>query len=219
MTLIVRERVSLQVERHLRNKIAQGTLPAGSRLVEEEIAAELNVSRTPVREAIVLLQGKDLVRPIKGGGFEVRDFRRELLDMLDVRVALETHAVRKIAKDANAVLLKELRSLCAAMEALPRKAVEERAELNRKFHGLLIGAAGNPRLARIVNDYQEYFSAAQRLFDPKFIERTEREHREIVAALKSGDANKVARAVADHIEGAGEFIMAHSDQDEASEQA
>jgi DNA-binding GntR family transcriptional regulator len=213
MTVIVRERVSMQVERHLRNKIAQGALPAGSRLIEEEIAAELNVSRTPVREALVLLQGKDLVRAVKGGGYEVRDFRRELLDMLDVRIALETHAVRKIAKRANNGLVTELKSICKAMEALPRRAVEDRAALNRKFHELLIGAAGNPRLVRIVNDYQEYFAAAQRLFDPKFIERTEREHREIVAALAAGDPNKVARAVAEHIEGAGEFIMSHAETD------
>lgn len=216
MTVIVRERVSMQVERHLRNKIAQGVLPAGSRLIEEEIAAELNVSRTPVREALVLLQGKDLVRSVKGGGYEVRDFRRELLDMLDVRIALETHAVRKIASRQNGGLITELKSLCQAMEALPRRAVEERAALNRKFHELLIGAAGNPRLVRIVNDYQEYFTAAQRLFDPKFIERTEREHREIVAALAAGDANKVSRAVAEHIEGAGEFIMSHTETDDAS---
>lgn len=209
MTVIVRERVSMQVERHLRNKIAQGFLPAGSRLVEEEIASELKVSRTPVREALVLLQGKDLVSPIKGGGFEVRDFRRELLDMLDVRIALETHAVRKVAVRNNAALVGELTAICTLMEALPTRAVDDRAQLNRKFHELLIGAAENPRLVRIVNDYQEYFGVAQKLFDPKFIERTEREHREIVAALKGGDAEKVARAVAAHIEGAGEFIMSH----------
>ncbi len=217
MTVIVRERVSMQVERHLRNKIARGVLPAGSRLIEEEIAGELSVSRTPVREALVLLQGKDLVRPVKGGGFEVRDFRRELLDMLDVRIALETHAVRKIARRNNAGLVRELKAICSAMEALPARAVEDRAALNRKYHELLIGAAENPRLVRIVNDYQEYFAAAQRLFDPKFIERTEREHREIVAALEHGDAETVARAVAEHIEGAGEFIMSHETPEEGSE--
>lgn len=217
MTVIVRERVSMQVERHLRNKIAQGALPAGSRLIEEEIAAELNVSRTPVREALVLLQGKDLVHSLKGGGFEVRDFRRELLDMLDVRIALETHAVRKIAKRSNAGLVRELAAISTAMEALPARAVPERAQLNRKFHELLIGAAENPRLVRIVNDYQEYFASAQPLFDPKFIERTEREHREIVAALSEGDADKVARAVAEHIEGAGEFIMSHQNPEEGSQ--
>lgn len=217
MTVIVRERVSMQVERHLRNKIAQGALPEGARLIEEEIAGELKVSRTPVREALVLLQGKDLVRPVKGGGYEVRDFRRELLDMLDVRIALETHAVRKIARRSNAALVRELRAICSTMEALPARAVEDRAELNRKFHELLIGAAENPRLVRIVNDYQEYFAAAQRLFVPEFIERTEREHREIVAALENGDADNVARAVAMHIEGAGEFIMSHQSSDEGAE--
>jgi DNA-binding GntR family transcriptional regulator len=156
------------------------------------------------------------VSPVKGGGFEVRDFRRELLDMLDVRIALETHAVRKIAKRSNADLVRKLAATCVAMEALPTRAVEERARLNRKFHELLIGAAENPRLVRIVNDYQEYFATAQPLFDPAFIERTEREHREIVAALEAGDADKVARAVANHIEGAGQFIMSRETSEEVS---
>lgn len=215
MSLILRERVSSQVQRYLRDKIIQGELREGMRLIEEDIAAELSVSRTPVREALVLLQSKDLVRALKGGGYEVRDFRRELIDILDVRVALETHAVRKMVPRVNAELLNRMKAVCDSMEALRPEANEQRAKLNRSFHEMLVGGAENPRLVRIVNDYQEYFSAAQKLFDPKFIKRSEREHRAIVAALESRDVETAVRVVAEHIAGAGKHIMSQSiDRDE-----
>ena len=210
MTLIVRERVSSQVQRYLRDKIIQGELQEGMRLIETDIAAELNVSRTPVREALVLLQSKDLVRALDGGGYEVRDFRRELIDILDVRGALESHAARKVAGLADGKLIGRLSAICTAMEALPAKAIDRRAKLNREFHETLVGAAGNPRLVGIVNDYQEYFSAAQKLFDPEYIARTQREHREIVAALEGRDADEAARIVAAHIAGAGAIIAGAS---------
>ena len=210
MTLIVRERVSSQVQRYLRDKIIQGELQEGMRLIEADIAAELSVSRTPVREALVLLQSKDLVRALDGGGYEVRDFRRELMDILDVRVALESHAARRAVDRADGALIAQLNGICGAMEALSAEAVDRRAKLNREFHETLVGAAGNPRLLGIVNDYQEYFSAAQKLFDPEYITRTQREHREIVKALERHDAEGAARTVAAHIAGAGAIIAGES---------
>lgn len=217
MTLIVRERVSSQVQRYLRDKIIQGELREGMRLIETDIAVELNVSRTPVREALVLLHSKDLVRPLDSGGYEVRGFRRELIDILDVRVALESHAARKAAARADDALIGELKAICQSMEALPVKSIDRRAALNREFHETLVGAAGNPRLVGIVNDYQEYFSAAQKLFDPEYITRTQREHREIVAAFVRRDGDEAARLVSAHIAGAGAIIAGETPKAGGSE--
>ena len=86
--VITRERIFPQVHRYLRDKILRGEYPQGARLIEIDIAAELNVSRTPVREALVLLQGQDLVSTLEGGGFVVADPRQQLSDILDIRVAL-----------------------------------------------------------------------------------------------------------------------------------
>lgn len=213
MSVILRERVSSQVQRYLRDRIISGELREGARLIEEEIAAELSVSRTPVREALVLLQSRDLVRALKGGGYEVRNFRSELMDILDVRVALETHAVRKMAGGVTDDMIRELTVLCDAMEKLQPQATEQRAKLNQSFHQTIVAAAANPRLFRIVNDYQEYFSAAQKLFDSKYIERSEREHRAIVAALTDRDAERAADIMGGHIAGAGEFIMSQTNGD------
>lgn len=205
--VIVRERVASQVHRYLRTKILTGEVAAGSRLIETEIASELNVSRTPVREALVLLQGEGLARPLDSGGIAVCDLRRELIDVLDVRIALETHAVRKAARNITAEELERLAQVCDRMEALPADDVKGRAALNRRFHEALIGVAHNRRLVDIVNEYQDYFAAAQPLFTPAAVQRTQREHRAIVDALARHDTEAAVRAVADHIAGAGELIL------------
>ena len=208
MMQIVRDRVSSQVHRYLRDKIVRGELGEGTRLVEIEIAAELGVSRTPVREALWQLRSMDLVRPIANGGYEVTDIRRELLDILDVRAALEAYAVRRAAERIGDAQLGELARVCESMERLPFAAAEQRAALNRHFHEALVGAAGNGRLLRMVNEYQDYFVVAQPLFDAAFVQRTQREHREILEALEARDPDRTAERVIGHILGAADFLKA-----------
>lgn len=205
--VIVRERVASQVHRYLRDKILKGDFVAGTRLVEADIAAELRVSRTPVREALVLLQSDGFVQSLDTGGFTVCDLRRELMDVLDIRIALETHAVRKAAVCISDEEIGELHRICDEMEALASDEVKGRAVLNRRFHETLIGAAHNCRLVKIVTEYQDYFAVAQRLFDSDAIRRTQKEHRAIVTALERRDVEAAAHAVADHIAGAGELIL------------
>lgn len=216
-SVITRERMSTQIHRYLRDRILSGGLAAGTRLIETEIAAELNVSRTPVREALVQLQGQDLVRPLESGGCMVCNIRQQLLDILDIRIALETYAVRRTAVEINEQELAALKELCEEMEALPSEDVSRRAELNREFHAKLISSANNRRLVKIVNDYQEYFSMLQRLLEPETLRRTQAEHRKIVAAVGRHDADEAARLVTAHIARAGELILQIRPTPEAGE--
>lgn len=206
MNIIVKSKVSEQVQHYLRDKIVQGKIAAGTRLVEVEIAASLGVSRTPVREALLQLRGMDLVRPLDKGGFEVGDVRRELVDILDIRVALEAHAARKAALVISEEQLREIADICKRMESLAFDQVEQRAALNRSFHEALIAAAGNARLSRIVAEYHDYFGVAQPLFDRPLLRKTEREHREILAALKDRNAIRASDAVTQHILGASRYL-------------
>lgn len=204
MSVIAREPVTSQVHRHLRDRILRGEISEGARLVETDLAAEMGVSRTPVRQALALLRGQDLVEPLEHGGYRVCDVRGELMDILDIRIALETHAVRRSAKSMDEATLRSLDDICDRMEALPGESVSERADLNRQFHATLIGNGRNRRLERIVNEYQEYFLAVQMLFDDGNTERTEKEHRAIIAALRRSDVDKAVSLIAKHIEYAGE---------------
>lgn len=206
-SLISRESVFSQVHRYVRNRILRGEYPEGTRLLENRIASELSISRTPVREALVLLAGQNLVRTLDGGGFVVTDVRQQLLDILDIRIALECHAVSRAAPKISADRIERLERLCDEMEALSPEEIDTRAEMNRRFHEILIEAAQNTRLTEMVNDYQDYFRTAQPLFDPAAIRRTQAEHRAIARALQDRDVELATRLVAEHIRNAGLHIM------------
>lgn len=205
--VIARERVFSQVYRYIRDKILRGEYPEGTRLIETSIAAELNISRTPVREALVLLQGRGLVGTLESGGFVVGDAHQQLIDILDIRAALECHAVAKAAPNISGEEIARLEELCAAMEAIAPAETERRADLNRKFHETLIGSSHNRRLVRMVSDYQDYFQIAQPLFDPESIRRTQAEHRAITEAMRRHDGALASRLVGEHIRNAGAHIM------------
>lgn len=209
---ITRESVASQVQRHLRNRILLGEYPEGTRLIETELAAELQVSRTPIREALLGLQGKDLVRALKTGGYVVCDLRAELVDILELRTALETYAVRKAVPRITDEEIDVIEALCDQMEAVPLKRTEARADLNRKFHEALVGAAGNRRLVKLVGEYQDYFAVAQPLFDPEFSRQTQQEHRDIVAAIRRRDARAASELIEAHINHARDQITGSEDQ-------
>jgi DNA-binding GntR family transcriptional regulator len=204
--VIARERVFSQVHRYLRDRILRGEYPQGARLIETDIAAELNVSRTPVREALVLLQGQDLVSTLESGGFVVADPRQQLSDILDIRVALETHAVGKAAECIDSKEIALLDGICGDMEALRVDDIDRRAELNRRFHETLVGAAHNQRLVKMVGNYQHYFHVIQPLYGAESIRRTQAEHRAITDALRHRDIAKATKLVAEHITSSGELI-------------
>jgi DNA-binding GntR family transcriptional regulator len=205
-SVITRQRVFSQVHRYLRDRILRGEYPRGTRLIETDIAAELNVSRTPVREALVLLQGQDLVATSGSGGFVVADPRQQLSEILDVRVALETHAVAKAVQRFDDDDIARLEGICAEMEALRVDEIAPRAELNRRFHETLVGAAHNRRLVNMVVNYQDYFHVIQPLYDAEMIRRTQAEHRAITDALRRRDGATATRLVAEHITNSGELI-------------
>ncbi len=204
--VIARERVFSQVHRYIRDKILRGEYAEGTRLIETDIAAELNISRTPVREALVLLQGHEFVRTLENGGFVVCDAHQQLIDILDIRVALETHAVAKAAPYITDKEIALLQQLCGEMEAIAPAEVDRRAALNRKFHETLIRASHNQRLIKMVGDYQDYFLIAQPLFDPDTIRRTQAEHRAITEAMRHHDIGAATRLIAEHIRNAGAHI-------------
>jgi DNA-binding GntR family transcriptional regulator len=206
MGLIDKSKMSDQVRRLLREEIVKGELAEGTRLVEVDIAARLGVSRTPVREALWQLCGMDLVRRLEHGGYEVGNVRRELVDILDIRAALECHAARRAARVITDEQVAAMTAICERMEALAVEQFEPRAALNRSFHSAIIDAAGNRPLSRLVDGYYEYFEVAQPLFDRTQIDRTQREHREILDALACRDSERAADVVAKHITAAAHFI-------------
>jgi DNA-binding GntR family transcriptional regulator len=156
------------------------------------------------------LKSMDLIRSVGATGYEVTNVKQELLNILDIRAALEAHAVRRAAGVIGRGQLARIAQFCDEMEQLPFEASDKRSKLNRQYHEEIIRASGNKRLLRLVSDYEEYFSVAQPLFDKNFIIGTQREHRAILDALNDRDGDNAAELIVQHILGAAKFLQGGS---------
>ena len=187
--------------RALRTALRAGDLKPGDRLREEDVARQLNVSRTPVREAFGRLTIKRFVEPASGRGLVVRSLGTpEVLELYAMREILEGAAAALAARHASEPEIDALRDLEAAFEAKSGDS-REMAKQNRMFHETIFHAARNRYLNDALEDLQDAiallgattFTVAQR---PK---TAAREHREIIAAIAKRDAGAAEEAARAHI--------------------
>jgi DNA-binding GntR family transcriptional regulator len=139
--------------------ILSGAIGPGSLLSEGDIADRLALSRTPVREAFLRLESEDLLRLIpKRGAIVVAVSPTEAADVLDVRLALETAAVRRLAETGRDLceLLSSLRDCIDEQSVLAaRRDVSAFAELDQQFHRRIVTAAGNALADRFYGSLED----------------------------------------------------------------
>ena len=194
----------------LRHAILSGELPGGTRLVQAELAAQLNVSTTPVREALRDLASDQLIRfhPHRGAVVHELDME-ELSEIYEIRKALEPLAIRLSASRITKKQLKEASDLLARMD----KETDPGAwvEYNWKFHALLESAAQSPRLAAFVKSVQDsaaLYVAHMIHLEPGRIEKGNADHRGIFAALRGGNADGAAELLRRHLDTTLQAILA-----------
>lgn len=192
-----------QVYSQLLDDISAGALLPGDRLRETEIAKRLGVSRTPVREAIRLLETDGLVTHTPRVGAIIRrlDYA-EVTELYEMRAVLEGTAARLTARTASDVELDELQALNQELAA-SRDAEFARA-YNRMFHATLLNAAKNRFLHRSMDSLKK----ALMILGPTTLAETERvesavaEHQALIAALRARDGAEAERLMRAHIEAA-----------------
>ncbi|GAA5120697.1 GntR family transcriptional regulator [Pseudonocardia adelaidensis] len=184
----------------IRNGILSGELAPGSALVEQELATQLGVSKTPVREALKTLEGTGLVAMVPYRGAAVRELTRADADAIyDLRLLLEPEAVqRSVAAGLD---------LSGAAECLrtARAAAgnAERSMANREFHRQLYAGCGNSLLVATLDglrDRTALVSAASWAKSATW-EAEADEHEAILAAAAAGDADTARRLTAEHVAG------------------
>ena len=136
----------------IRESILAGRIPAGARIGEVDLARQLSVSRTPIREALSRLAAEGLVELSPNRGARVTSWSTaELREIFEVRLRLEPYAVRQAVPRLTGAQLDELSGLAGQMCAVGRPGdgqdLAAIVELNRQFHGLLVAEARNPQLA------------------------------------------------------------------------
>ena len=145
--------IVMQVRDQLRADIAHGRLATDRIYSVAEIAAGAGVSRTPVREALLQLEESGLVRFYRNRGFRVVTISEaDLVEIFQLRLALEVPAARRIARHPPAGLVEALDALLGDMRDAGGKDDRDGfMEADRKFHEQILTSAGNVRLARAVN--------------------------------------------------------------------
>ena len=187
----------------LRSAILKGELKPGERLMELQLADKLGVSRTPIREAIRMLEQEGLAITIPRKGAEVAKMTiKDMEDVLQIRGGLEELAARV---SCSKITDQELRELRIAMiefdEQTKEDNVVELAKADVVFHDIIYKAADNPKLLLLLNNLREqmYRYRTEYLKEKDRHEQLIREHHEIVKALEERNEERVAKIVKQHL--------------------
>jgi DNA-binding GntR family transcriptional regulator len=199
------------VYRSLKEQIISGDLAPDVRLIELAIAAEFNVSRTPVREALKRLAVENLVLadPARGMVVHAPD-AREIEDVFIVREALDALAARLAAHRITPSELGRLRVVVDSMEdAISTGRREQVVVANTHFHDVIYAAAGNEMLERLGRDLREFVRRFTTLpfASPDRVDHVLVEHRAIVAALEAHDPEAAEAASRRHLAAAREYVV------------
>jgi DNA-binding GntR family transcriptional regulator len=201
---------------HIRERILAGDFQPGKVISEAALAKELGVSRTPVGEALRELASAGLVEQVPRYGTIVRSITRvEIVELYELREALESYAVALAAQRVTAEDLERLAKLYTRQESFLmhlRESGEERLDLHAlreylavdmAFHTLLIHAAGNQRIARLIRDSHVMtvlFGTQRVIHNESLVAEVCQYHAQILAAMRAGDAETGRRVAAEHIQ-------------------
>ena len=202
-----------RVYEDLRALIIGGEYAPGERLRAEALAARFGTSRTPVREALMLLEGDGLVEIEPRRGAVVRSFDpADLVDLYEVRAVLEARAAALAATRVTAEQLVELDAACDRAEGLTgnnARTVDTLIAANEDFHRIVIAAAGSPRLSGALRTVAGIPRPFKTVFWNDTTERARSltAHREIVASLRAGSADRAESAMRLHVMNARDFLI------------
>jgi DNA-binding GntR family transcriptional regulator len=189
--------IGQKVETLLRLAIMRGVIKPGDDLSTSKLAADLQVSRMPVREALKKLESEGIVKIQPQKGVRILPVSPEdLRELADIRVALECMAIKFSLSNLTDTDFKAMDSLIDDM-AKERDNVQI-FDLAEKFHDILYGASNNTRLIELINQTRYKFNLYLWIYAVTF-KNVEEIHRILLEAIKSGDEGKATLAIEEHI--------------------
>ena len=191
--------LSIQAYKRIKEKILNDELPAGEKIVQEKLAAELGVSRMPLHKAFQMLENEFLVESIPRRGYFVRKFDfNEIIDAFECREAIEGVAARRVAENASSHQIDYLYSLFAPFADNPQDAdlrSYEHADFN--FHKSILEFSGNKILKKMEMFGNVLIKTYQRglIRGPK---ETFHEHMAIIDAIANHDGESAEKLLRKH---------------------
>jgi len=188
------------VHRELRSRILSLDLRPGARLVEEDLAANLEAGRTPVREALLRLQGEGFVVRDRGWVVQAVD-SADVKAIFESRIAIEGFATRLAAERITDAELAEITALIAEMSppnTPPRKKLNR---MNQELHLKILQASRNPMLLQFHEKTQFHYWNMQDpiIFSNEQLDVSHVQHQQLLEALQAHDGDRAERLAREHV--------------------
>jgi DNA-binding GntR family transcriptional regulator len=209
---IQRQTESLSYKAHisLKRAILEGTIPPDTRLVEEELAKSLGISRSPIREAIQRLSVEGLVVKNQSETRVCRISQKEISELFDLRIILEHYGVGLALPNINSEKIKDIKTIYhQEIEALEKNDLDILPDLNQQFHYTIMKSTNNRTFEKIVDIlYNQVrllhtFAVGTREDQNTFLNH----HLRIIEALEKKDIEKVRYLIKVHLKRAKEVYL------------
>ncbi len=210
-TLVSQPGLVRQVQDAILAEIASGRLPPGSRIIQEQIAQELGVSRQPVQQALVVLRNLGVLRDAPGRGLQVAPLDLDhVRNMYDMRSVIEGLAFREAAdRNAGRAAVEGPALLAAGRKAVALGSVAAMIKADVAFHNFVYTLSENPLIAPAM---ETHWTNTQRVMG-EVLMRDERprniwdQHEALLDLIIAGDGNKAEKLARQHIEQAADFMI------------
>ena len=189
----------------LRSRIITGEYEMGEKLIENKIAKELKVSRTPVRDAFKELTKDGLVEYVPNKGCFAKGFsKKDMADIYKVRTAVEQLAIEMAIENKDEETMQKLREQLEVMNFYTEQKMSDRLlQANEEFHNLIYQMTKSRFIVQVLKSYQDYVHLASKSTLSKETNLPEiyQEHVQILETLEAGDIERAKEVVAKHLDG------------------
>jgi len=189
----------------LRDLIVRRQLQPGTHLVEDALAAEYDVSRGPVRDALRQLESQGLVESRRRGYYVVGLTQEDIDDLYELRASIEVVAVTRAITQATAEQIRAGRQIVAEMIACAdRAAADDFADADMRFHALLYRMGGNRRLQDVWEAYEAVFASLIQLTVEEDVDLhpSALDHGHLLDLIEQGDEAALQAELREHLDGA-----------------
>lgn len=209
-----RSRLADEVYEQILSAITTRVIDPEKKIVQEQLAAAFNISRTPVREALFRLQQEGILEIREKGGFYVRSISdSEVREIYQTRKAIEGYSIRLLTDEKDETIFTKIEKILGAEEDRKISTPEELYQSNRKIHRAFVEHTGNKYLLDMF-DQMWNRSISYFLFQtiPEGdLQETEDDHHQLCALMRSGDATAAEAAMRSHIEDGLQLQLDHMD--------
>ncbi len=206
------------IYKDLKRKIIELKIKSHDVLKEEELAEKYKVSRTPVREALQLLEREGFLIKVKKVGFILRPLtKKDFKEIVEIRSILESYAAKLATLNQSKNIIERLKNINEkSKKYIEKNDIEKFFKSNSEFHNLIYKSSRNERLIGLINNIYDSFTRYRMMLIriSNIPEKSYNDHKMMIKSMEAGDADYVEKLVKEHILEGGKILLDNLERDD-----